>query len=83
MYRPEEYYGEEHNGYTPAVLKNTIGQYVWTTVRFCLNKYFTNLELYPTEGSWDSLPDSERAALKELIKAAKYMDPIWNRSVQG
>ena len=37
----------------------------------------------PSERSWDSLPGSEKAALKELIKAAKYMDPIYNRSVQG
>ena len=26
--------GKEHNGYNLAVLNNTIGQYVWTTVRF-------------------------------------------------
>ena len=46
-YRPEEYNGEEHNGYTLAVLTNTIGQYVRTTVKFCLTKYFTNVEMYP------------------------------------
>ena len=43
---------------------------------------FFLLKLMPTDRSLNSLPVSERVALKELIEAAKYMDTIWNRSVQ-
>ena len=83
---PEPSGEEGYNGYTAAVLRNTISQYARTRVRFSLRMIFIfppSFKIEPSERSWDSLPGSEKAAMKELIKAAKYMDPIYNRSVQG